>query len=141
MTIYKSEILSVGQKSGIYFDLQMIFHDLNQRFFNQSIVASIKWGQDRKSSLQKKRSIRLGSYHPRSKTIVIHPRLDRALVPSICIERIIFHEMAHQRFPAKKVKGKTYFHYQEFNDFEKNYPYLKEADLWFKANLPLLLNS
>lgn len=124
---------------GIYFDLIPIFEDLNRRFFADSIKAELAWGQ-RRTSERKKRTIRLGSYHPRRKSITIHPCLDQAIVPAICLERILFHEMAHQKFPGKKSpSGKMLVHYREFNEFEKSYPFLKEADLWIKANLDRLL--
>lgn len=123
---------------GVYFDLTIIFDDLNKRFFNQTITATLSWGK-RKTLLQK-RSIRLGSYHPGKKNIVINPCLDQAIVPHICVERILFHEMLHQHFPSKKSPaGKNLVHYREFYEFEKKYPYLQQADLWLKANLKRLL--
>ncbi len=125
-------------KSGLYFDIKLIFMELNQRYFNEKVEAHIRWGQKRLVS--KKRSIRLGSYQPKTKIITIHPCLDQALVPQICLERIVFHEMAHQIFPSRKdSSGRVLVHYREFNEFEKNYPYLKEADGWIKTNLQRLL--
>lgn len=127
-------------KNGIYFDLSPIFHDLNQRFFNEKIEATLKWGQRRTHTGSNKRSLRLGSYHPHSKTIVINPCLDQAMVPLICVERILFHEMLHQYLPAiKSPTGKRLVHYREFNEFEKTYPYLIQADSWIKLNLSRLL--
>jgi predicted metal-dependent hydrolase len=131
--------LSINKAIGVYFDLNQLFFDLNQRFFFGTISAQIKWGA-KKKPLKAKRSIRLGSYHPQKKVIIIHPCLDQAIVPKICIERILFHEMAHQHLPSiKSPCGKTLSHYPKFNEFEKNYPYLKEADLWLKTHLPRLL--
>lgn len=137
--------MRVNKKSnfrGLYFDLLPMFHDLNRRFFNETIAASVKWGIKRRAMGQSKRSLRLGSYHPHSKTIIINPCLDQAMVPHICVERILFHEMLHQHLPAKKSSsGKTLIHHREFNEFEKTYPYLKEADFWLKTNLPRLLKT
>jgi hypothetical protein len=125
---------------GVYFDLAPIFADLNRRFFNEGISAYLKWGRHRKHLDLRKKSIRLGSYNPYSRLIIIHPCLDQAMVPTICLERILFHEMLHQRFPSKKsATGKNLVHYREFLDFEKSYPYLNEADRWLKANLARLL--
>lgn len=126
------------QKTGFYFDLSMMFIALNTQYFSGKVEATIRWGHKRPSA--RKRSIRLGSYQPQKKIITIHPCMDQALVPKICLERILFHEMAHQIFPAKKsASGKMLVHYREFNDFEKTYPYLKEADRWIKSNLQRLL--
>jgi predicted SprT family Zn-dependent metalloprotease len=124
---------------GLYFDLQAIFNELNNRFFAAQIEAKLRWGQ-RRVGAQAKRAIRLGSYHPRTKIITINPCLDQAIVPKICLERIVFHEMVHQYLPAKKSPaGKNLIHHKEFNTFEKSYPYLREADLWLESNLCRLL--
>lgn len=123
---------------GIYFDLAPIFHDLNRRFFNHTIAARLTWGQ--RKTLSHKRSIRLGSYHPTKKIIIINPCLDQAIVPHICVERIMFHEMLHQFFPSiKSSTGKNLIHHREFYDFEKTYPYLEQADRWLSVNLGRLL--
>jgi hypothetical protein len=134
----KTRRLLVCSKPGIYFDLILIFMDLNERFFNRSINASVNWGRTRK--INQKNSIRLGSYHDTHKSITIHPALDQPIVPLICLERIMFHEMLHQYFPCKKgLNGRRLVHYREFYDFEKKYPYLTEADRWLKINLKKLL--
>ncbi|MCA9508689.1 MAG: hypothetical protein KC505_09750 [Myxococcales bacterium] len=126
--------------SGIYFDLSPIFADLNQRYFNEKISAHLRWGIKRTHNGARKKSIRLGSYHPGKKLITINPCLDQACVPLICVERILFHEMVHQRFPARRSStGKVLVHYREFNEFEKNYPHLCLADHWIKTNLNRLL--
>lgn len=128
----------MNESEGIYFDLRPIYADLNQRFFDEKINARLKWGVRR--TLETKRSLRLGSYHPTTKTIIINPCLDQAIVPHICVERILFHEMLHQYFPAKKsASGRNIIHHREFNEFEKTYPHLNEADGWFKINLSRLL--
>lgn len=125
---------------GTYFDLAPIFSELNDRFFNGKIEAELRWGSRRAQASARKRSIRLGSYHPHKRLITIHPCLDQAVVPAICLERIVFHEMAHQKFPCRRSPaGKILVHYKEFNDFEKTYPYLSQADHWIKANLTRLL--
>jgi hypothetical protein len=126
------------KKLGLYHNLEPIFMDLNQRYFALTIEASIGWGQKRTTN--QKRSIRLGSYYPHKKAIFIHPCLDQAIVPHICIERIVFHEMVHAHLPGKlSSAGKLLVHYPEFYEFEKKYPYLEQADRWLKANLPRLL--
>jgi hypothetical protein len=125
---------------GIYFDLELIFKELNERFFAGSINARLRWGIRRQS--EGKKSLRLGSYQPKNKIITINPCLDQAVVPRLCLERILFHEMIHQYMPAKKsALGKNSIHHDEFNAFEKNFPFLKEADLWLSANLARLLRS
>jgi len=123
---------------GLYFDLRPVFCELNTRFFAGQIDARLRWGQRR--SIAQKQAIRLGSYQPKLKIITINPCLDQAIVPLICLERIIFHEMTHQYLPAiRSHNGKNIIHHREFNNFEKSYPYPREADLWLKTNPSRLL--
>lgn len=134
----EQQIYSPHKSQGVYFDLAVIYHDLNGRYFNHTIKADLAWGQRR--SKTHKASLRLGSYHPVKRRITINPCLDQAIVPYICLERIMFHEMLHQYFPSKKSpSGKNLVHYREFNEFEKKYPYLEQADFWLKTNLWRLL--
>ena len=125
---------------GTYFDLNRIFRELNARFFDDGIRATLRWGKNKRTDGFIKRSIRLGSYNPKSSLITIHPCLDQAIVPLICVERIVFHEMLHQHLPPRRSsKGRTLYHHADFNRFEDGYPYRAEADLWFKINLARLL--
>lgn len=118
--------------------LEIIFEDLNKQFFSDSIAAQIRWGQCRKSK-KTRRSILLGSYNGLKKTITIHPALSQSEIPLICLERVVFHEMLHQKFPQKN-NERNCIHHKEFLDFEKQYPYLKQADIWIKNNLKKLLS-
>ena len=124
-------------KSALYFDLHQIFCTLNNQFFNNSINAQIKWGKARK--VRNKRSICLGSYNNRKKIIVINPALNQQIIPLFCLERVIFHEMLHEKFPKKLVNKKHAIHNKDFLLFEKNYPNLTIADDWIKNNLKILL--
>lgn len=126
---------------GIYFDLADIFTRLNGLYFAGGIEASLRWGPRRKSD-RPQASVRLGSYFAGDRLITINPILDQAMVPLFCVERVVFHEMNHQKCPTKKLSnGKNQFHTPEFYAFEKNYPYLDQADLWIKANLTRLLKK
>lgn len=137
-----SKITRVGNTpQGIYFNLADIFTRLNGQYFAHSINASLRWGPRRKLG-KPQSSVRLGSYFSTDRLITINPILDQAMVPLFCIERVIFHEMNHQKCPSKKLKnGKNQFHTPEFYAFEKNYPHLEQADLWIKANLLRLLKN
>ncbi|MEM9492666.1 MAG: hypothetical protein AAGC55_26195, partial [Myxococcota bacterium] len=81
--------------SGRVHDLQAIFDDLNQRYFNNTIEARITWGQ-RTSKPRRRNSIKMGSYSVEDKLIRIHRSLDRSFVPRFFVEWVMFHEMLHQ---------------------------------------------
>jgi hypothetical protein len=127
-------------KLGVYHDLDAIFIKLNHLYFNGSISAQVVWGKKASSSLGLQRSIRLGSYCSKRRLITIHPALDQALVPRLCVERILFHEMLHQQCPPKQNKrGRRSVHPPEFLAQEKKFAGLNVVDEWFKAHLTVVL--
>jgi len=127
-------------KQGIYHDLEAIFTKLNQLYFNGSVSAQVVWGKKAPSRRSAQRSIRLGSYCSKRRLITIHPALDQALVPRMCVERILFHEMLHQRCPPKQIRrGFRSVHPPEFLEQEKQFAGLELVDEWFKAHLTVVL--
>lgn len=125
---------------GIYHNLEQIFQTINQHYFESSIEAEITWGRFGKLATRK-RSIRLGSYCYRKKRIVIHPAMDQACVPRLCIERVIHHEMLHQKYPAfRHPSGRRSVHNSYFKQAEKLFKDAELADSWFKENLKKLLS-
>ena len=122
---------------GVYHNLLELFEKLNRQYFNERIVATIRWGQRQKAS--RKSSIVLGHYSDEKKRIVIHPSLDQAMVPTLCVERIIHHEMLHQVFPIRIVRGRRQIHTREFKIAEAEFKGAKMVDKWLKANLDRIL--
>lgn len=124
----------VVRPKGRYHDLQPLFEDLNQRYFQGHIQAAITWGKQRaKGPL---RSIRLGSYSHAHRLIRIHPRLDAPWVPRFVLEYLIYHEMLHQLH-----RGGHRAHPASFRLFEHQYEHLQEAKAWLKANRLRLLSQ
>ena len=127
-------------RPGIYHNLDIIYAHLNALYFESQISASIAWGRHRTSPNRRKYSIRLGSYEPNSRHITIHPALDQAAVPRLCVERIVYHEMLHQKFPEKRVsRSKRSIHTPEFRAAEKLFLGADLADAWFKSNIEQIL--
>jgi hypothetical protein len=126
---------------GVYHDLGDIYDRLNLAYFDNRIQAKVTWGRHRANSDGRKHSIRLGSYCLESSLITIHPVLDQASVPRLCVERIVYHEMLHQACPAKKIsRDRRSIHTPEFRAAEARFIGAELADGWFKANLDRILH-
>ncbi len=131
--------LKKSLSKGVYHDLEKIFEELNIKYFDNAINARITWGKFGPST-KRRRSIKLGSYCSREKKIVIHPALDRASVPKLCVERVLHHEMLHQKFPVTQSRsGRRCIHHATFKAAEKEFEDGQLADTWFKDNLGQLL--
>ncbi|MDP8254226.1 MAG: hypothetical protein P9M14_00615 [Candidatus Alcyoniella australis] len=120
---------------GKIFDLQLVFDDLNQRYFGNACIASIGWG--RGSVKKAKRSVRLGSYYAQERVIRIHPILDNPRVPDYFIGWVVYHEMLHDLIGADGGPGR--YHTQRFRKAEAAYPDAFRAAQWEQVNLPYLL--
>lgn len=124
------------------FDLQGIFDELNARYFEGKIVATIGWGRQRPRSgwrFCKSRRIVLGSYHSRKRAITIHPHLDRPRVPRFVVEAVVFHEMCHQLVPDVRIGGRRRMHTRAFWEAVHRYPRHAEALKWERENIRYLL--
>ena len=123
--------------SGECCDLKEIYERINLVYFGGRISARIGWG--RGVAQRRRRSIRMGVYDHLTRTIRIHPALDRPEVPLFFVEYIVFHEMLHQAVPGKDKGSRREHHGPEFRRQERLYPDYPKALAWEKANLHLLL--
>ncbi|HZH02450.1 MAG TPA: hypothetical protein VEY30_01620, partial [Myxococcaceae bacterium] len=89
---------------GKHHDLSRIFARLNRRYFGGRIRAAITFGQA-PLGRGRRQSIKMGSYSSEARLIRIHPALDRPYVPDYFVEWIIFHEMLHQVYRARRPTG------------------------------------
>ena len=124
---------------GIYHNLLELFENLNQEYFDNKVSADIRWGK--RHSKSRKRSITLGTYCSKNRRITIHRALDQALIPKLCVDRIIYHEMLHQIYPVKLGRyGRRQIHTREFKQAEKLFLGADMADKWISQNLLKILN-
>jgi hypothetical protein len=122
---------------GAVWDLREIFDQQNARYFGNTIQAAIGWG--RGTFGRRRRSIRMGVYDHLTRTIRIHPALDRSEVPRFFVEYIVFHEMLHQAVPGRQTGSRRQHHGPEFRARERAYPDYERAIAWERENLGLLL--
>ena len=123
-------------------DLQEIYDELNQRYFDGAIDARITWGQRTPPGAQAapRNSIKMGSYSVEDRLIRIHPSLDRLFVPRLFVEWIVYHEMLHQKHDIPVVGGRRQFHTPEFLAEEATFEHYDRARRWERENLDRLLN-
>ncbi|MFN7133992.1 MAG: hypothetical protein ACK4N5_18085 [Myxococcales bacterium] len=122
---------------GTCYDLKELYDRLNATEFDGRIRARIGWG--RGTQERRRRTIRMGVYDHLSRTIRIHPALDRPEVPEFFVAYIVFHEMLHQAIPCKEEGGRRQHHSPEFRAREQQYPDYERAIAWEKQHLHLLL--
>ncbi|MFH1351155.1 MAG: hypothetical protein ABII26_09475 [Pseudomonadota bacterium] len=123
---------------GRCFNLKALYQRLNRVYFKGNVGCTITWG-DRKK-WQRRNSVRLGSYSPKTNIIRVNPVLDRPWVPRYVIDDVIHHEMLHSILGTKKHNGRTLYHHTTFKEMEKVYVHEEKAGVWIKRNLARLLN-
>jgi len=129
------------EPAGRHHDLLAIFDALNRRYFGNRIHATITYGPAPKRKLPRK-SIKMGSYSSESKVIRIHPALDMPNVPRYFVEWIVFHEMLHHVYRARRGEdGRRCVHPPEFQEHERRFHDFARAQAWETANLDLLLRA
>jgi hypothetical protein len=106
---------------GKHYNLDEIFADLNQRFFEGKLPRT-KTGW----SLRPSRTI-LGHHDPSHGTITISRVLDNPRAPRFLVEYLVFHEMLHIRFPVERNHHRRVIHSREFREAEKQFPEYSQA--------------
>ena len=125
--------------AGRHHDLQEIFDDLNERYFDGAISARITWGP-RIKRRKGRSSIKLGSYTCEDALIRIHPVLDAKDVPAFFVAWIVYHEMLHEIHDMPVVDGRRVYHTPEFRRAEASFEHYADAVLWERTNLHKLLD-
>ncbi len=124
---------------GAHHNLQMIFDELNDRYFDGAITARITWGPRTRRKAGRE-SIKLGSYSVEEQLIRIHPVMDAADVPHFFIAWIIYHEMLHEVHDMPIVDGRRVYHTPEFRRAEARFEHYAEAVLWERTQVHKLLD-
>lgn len=118
-------------------DLQRIFDDLNQRYFQGRVTARITWSVAARK--QRRRSIRMGSYSEEERLIRIHPSLDQSFVPEYFVAAVVFHEMLHEIHGPREKTGPRRVHSAAFCRDEARFAEHAKARAWEAENLHRLL--
>ena len=119
-------------------DLQTMFDELNERWFDDRIKARITWGEARASG-KRRTSMQLGAYDEEAEEIRIHPALDQTWVPAFFVAAVVFHEMLHEKHDAPLKNGRRQVHSPRFLAEERAYPDYQRARDWEASHLDRLL--
>jgi hypothetical protein len=128
-----------GARGAVY-DLEALFGRLNEEHFGGVLDVRVAWG--RRAAPRRRRSLRFGCYDAASRTIRIHPALDRADVPEGFVAFVLFHEMLHAALPPRRGSdGLRRHHFREFRERERAYPEYARWTAWERRNFAALLGS
>ncbi len=112
-----------------FHNLEAIAGEVHREYFGDHPRLAIRWGKN--VQRRKRRSIRLGSYHPATRLVRIHSLLDSPNVPTFFLQSIVFHEYLHH------VLGPD--HDVSFHRYERGFRFHRESKEWLRKNLPVLL--
>lgn len=111
----------LGGPQGETYDLEKIFDELNQRHFDGLLARpALSW------SPRPSRSI-LGHFDPAHNAIIMSRILDRAEVPRVAVEYVLYHEMLHLRYPVEHHGAARRVHTKDFRAAERLFPDFEEA--------------
>ena len=100
---------------GKHFDLASLFQKLNARYFAGRLAQPhISWSRQRWRR-------QFGSYDPGPNQILLNCHLDRAGVPQLVVEYVLFQEMLHVKHPTRKSGCSLVSHSPEFRREEKRF--------------------
>ena len=128
---------TIVRSRGRFFDLNTLFDQVNHEYFGNQINCSITWGANRR--VRNQNSIKLASYSDRTKTIRVHPALDKSYVPKYVIMGIVYHEMLHHHVGVEHRNGRKIVHSKRFRQLEQRYLHYHKLQAWKEKNLHRLL--
>jgi len=116
----------IASARGRHYDLDIIFEDLNRRFFEgMQARPQLSWSQGRARNL-------LGHYDPAHNAIIVSRIFDHPGVPRYAVEYIVYHEMLHLRHPVKLRGGRRCVHSADFRAEERLFPQLEAAQRFLR---------
>lgn len=111
---------------GHFYDLDLIFEELNTRFFHGLMARPrMSWSQTKTRRI-------LGHYDPAHNAIIISRIFDHPAMPRYVLDYIVYHEMLHLKHPVRLRGSRRCVHSAEFQAEEKLFPGVKEANAFLK---------
>ncbi len=111
----------IASPQGHTYDLEVIFEDLNRRFFHGLMARPrMTWSRNHARNS-------LGHYDPAHNAIVVSRVFDNPRVPRFAVEYIVYHEMLHLKHPVKLRGSRRCVHGAAFVAEEKLFPELEQA--------------
>jgi hypothetical protein len=124
---------------GTVYNLQKIYHDLNEQYFDEKLKLYITWFG--KPQSRAKSRVTFGLYHDPLKLIKINRLLDSPSFPDYLVSYVIYHEMLHHVCPSYYKNGVHHVHTKEFKEREKEFEHFDLAQDWIKTNSEYLFHT
>lgn len=118
---------------GNVYNLQKIYHTLNNEYFQNRLNLHITWFGN---LVQRSRTrVTFGLYHDPLRLIKINRLLDSPSFPDYLVSYVVYHEMLHHVCPAYfDDKGQHQIHSKEFKAQEGLFCYYDLAQKWIEKN-------
>lgn len=138
---YSHELdLSKLDTRGRIYDLEKIYHYLNDEYFDDSLGLHITWFGERKKRVSQR--VTFGLYHDPLRLIKINRLLDHQHFPDYFVAYVIYHEMLHYVCPTYvDAKGQKHIHSKAFKEQEKKFKYYQHAQNWIRDHQHYLFDS
>jgi predicted metal-dependent hydrolase len=125
---------SLPSPRGNHYDLQAIFQEVNQEYFEGRLSLPIRWSGNAAKAARYRR--RLGSYHLGTGEIRVHRLLDSPQFPPYFISYIVYHEMLHHLHPPEQGRrGRRRIHHATFKEKERQFKHYDQVKAWEKENI------
>ena len=112
---------------GRHVDLEMLFVDLNSRYFAGGLdKPRISWSTKRSRSI-------LGRYDATHNTIFISRLFDSPKVPEYVTQYVMYHEMLHLKHQTRVKECRMLIHTPEFKQAERRFAQYQDARTWLKG--------
>jgi len=125
------------QTQGKYFDLQMLFDQINAEYFDGKLQTQItwasRWGGRSTQSMQHD-----GEGNPYS-LITISLGYDHSSATAEIVGGVVYHESLHIAVPPEEKNGRRVVHGREFRKREKQYRHFDQWQRWHRDVLPRIL--
>jgi hypothetical protein len=111
----------IGEPAGCQFDLEEIFDELNERYFNNLLGRPrLSWSRTASRTL-------LGHWDAAHNAIIVSKLFDRPKAPRLLVEYILYHEMLHLKYPVDHRRVRRCVHSAEFRAEERRFPHYAAA--------------
>ncbi len=124
---YMDGLVNVEEAVGQYYDLNELFHKVNQHYFkNHCQPPKLKW-----TTRFTRR--KYGMYLPSTDTVVVSLSLDHPTVPRYVVEFIVYHELLHKILGMKETAKRQIAHTTEFRRRERLFEHYEEAQQYLES--------
>jgi hypothetical protein len=111
----------VSGPQGEFHNLADIFERLNREYFDGLLgCPQLGWSRGVSRGM-------LGHFDPAHNAIIISRVFDRAAVPALALDYVMFHEMLHLQYPVDHSGARRRVHTREFREAERRFPHRLEA--------------